>query len=87
MKRKPRVIRSKGWFFEVYIPSVVANSSGKSLLEICTEIGKEAYVSQDEHIKAIELREEAMSDILHQIVQKCTVCEVAQQAAEILRKK
>lgn len=47
-------------------------------------VAKESFTAQAEHIAALEKREEAMSDILHAMVNECTSCEIAKQAKSIL---
>lgn len=83
----PTVTRSRTWFFEVSIPRIISESSGTNSLEMATKVAKEAYEAQAEHITALEKREEAMSDILHEMVNRCTACEIAKQAKILLEKK
>lgn len=84
MSGRPTVVRSREWFFEVCLPRMVSQSSDCSLLEFATKIAKEAFSAQADHIKALEKREEAMSDIFHKIAQECTTCEIAKQAKALL---
>ena len=85
--KRPTVIRSKSWFFEIRLPQLVSKSSDLSLLEFGTMVAKEAYTAQADHIAALEKREEAVSDVLDQIKEKCPKCEIGKQAKELLENK
>jgi len=83
----PRVIRSRDWFFSVTIPRIISESTGKSQMEVAVRVAKEAYSAQNDHIDALEKRDEAFSEVLHLIQKECVGCGVLDKAKKIMGEK
>ena len=82
-KPKPQVTRSRNWFFSHRLSMIVHEIGSNDPMALANAVAKEAYSAQADHIDALEKREEAFSEVLHLIKNKCIGCEVADRIEEL----
>ena len=82
-KPKPQVVRSRNWFFSMRLPMLVSEIGSNDPMALATAVAKEAYSAQADHIAALEQRDEAFSEVLHLIKNKCIGCEVADRINDL----